>query len=204
LTICIFSDITVLELTQTKERRIKMLIVLEGIDGSGKSTIAAMIAERCNGVTYATPPEKYRKLRKCVDTNSSLQKHYDFYRDAVIEASSEISAILSSEDTVICDRYWLSTLVYHRAGKMVLDGSDFSKLVQPDLTVLLLVGQEEQVRRCHERGAEGCNSIDGFQTKINDLYWIALNESKLPFVVINTDHYSPEQIVDIIVAALPK
>lgn len=181
-----------------------MFIVLEGIDGSGKSTLATMIATRCDGITYATPPEKYRKLRKQVDTSSSLQKHYDFYRDAVTEASSEISAMLSFGKTVVCDRYWLSTLVYHRAGKMVLDGSDFSQLVRPDLTVLLLVGPEEQVRRYRERGVESGNNVDGFQVEINNLYWTALVESKLPFIVINTDHYSLEQITDMIVAALPK
>ena len=181
-----------------------MFIVLEGIDGSGKSTLATMIAARCDGITYATPPEKYRKLRKQVDTSSSLQKHYDFYRDAVTEASSEISVMLSSGKTVVCDRYWLSTLVYHRAGKMILDGSDFSQLVQPDLTVLLLVGPEEQVRRYRERGVESGNNIDGFQVEINNLYWTALVESKLPFIAINTDHYSLEQITDIIIVALPK
>lgn len=181
-----------------------MFIVLEGIDGSGKSTLARMIATRCDGITYATPPERYRKLRKQVDTSSSLQKHYDFYRDAVTEASSEISVMLYSGKTVVCDRYWLSTLVYHRAGKMALDGSDFSQLVRPDLTVLLLVGPEEQVRRYHESGVESGNNVDGFQVEINNLYWTALVESKLPFIVINTDHYSLEQITGMIVAALPK
>ena len=181
-----------------------MFIVLEGIDSSGKSTLATMIAARCNGITYATPPEKYRKLRKHVDASSSLQKHYNFYHDAVTEASSEINAILSSGKTVVCDRYWLSTLVYHRAGKMVIEGSDFSRLVQPDLTVLLLVGPEEQIRRYREHEVESGNRVDGFQVEINNLYWAALVESKLPFIVINTDHYFLEQIADVIVAALPK
>ena len=162
-----------------------------------------MIATRCNGTVYATPPEKYRELRKRVDTDSSIQKHYDFYKESVTEASSEIGSILSSGQTVVCDRYWLSTLVYHRAGKMVLSGSDFSQLTQPDLTILLLVSPDEQVRRYRESGIEGCNNIDGFQTEINNLYWAALIESRLPFIVINTDHFSLEQIADMIIAALP-
>ncbi|MEI6420029.1 MAG: dTMP kinase [bacterium] len=181
-----------------------MFIVLEGIDGSGKSTLASMIAERCNGFVYSTPPDKYRKLRKSVDVSSNLQKHYDFYHNAVTEASLEISTMLSFGKTVICDRYWLSTLVYHRAGKMLIDGSDFSQLVQPDLTIFLIVGSEEQKRRYCERGCESKNSIDGFQVEINNLYLTALIEFKLPFVVINTDHYSLRQIADIIITALPK
>jgi hypothetical protein len=51
---------------------------------------------------------------------------------------------------------------------------------------------------------EGGNNVDGFQVEINNLFWAALIESKLPFIVINTDYYSPEQITDIIVTALPK
>ncbi len=181
-----------------------MFIVLEGIDSSGKTTLATIIAARCGGIRYATPPEKYRKLRRHVDTQSSLQRHYDFYRDAVAEASMEISTIISSGKTVICDRYWLSTLVYHRAGKMIIDGSDFSQLIQPDLTVLLLVGQEEQVRRYRERGMESGNNVDGFQMEINNLYCAALIESRLPFIIIDTDHFSIKQIADIIVATMPK
>jgi thymidylate kinase len=181
-----------------------MFIVLEGIDSSGKTTLATIIAARCGGITYATPPEKYRKLRRDVDTSSNLQRHYDFYRDAVTEASLEIGAMISSGKTVVCDRYWLSTLVYHRAGKMIIDGSDFSQLIQPDLTVLLLVGQEEQVRRYRERGMESGNNVDGFQMEINNLYCAALIESRLPFIIIDTDHFSIRQIVDIIVATMPK
>lgn len=178
-----------------------MFIVLEGIDGSGKSSLAELLAGKFGSVVYATPPEKYRKLRKQVDTGSSAQKHYDFYRDAVVEASAEIAILLSTGQSVVCDRYWLSTLVYHRAGGMILDGSDFSKLVQPDLTVFLFVSPEVQVTRLTNREGGGGN-IEGKQSELTNLYLQALADSKLPFLVINTDNFSLEQCGDIVSTAV--
>lgn len=180
-----------------------MFIVLEGIDGSGKSDLTELLADKLGGVAYATPPEKYKELRKKVDTGSSIQKHYEFYKDAVIEASAEISDILAKGQIVVCDRYWLSTLVYHRAGGMVLDGSDFSNLVQPNLTVFLLVSPEVQVSRSTKRASEGGN-IDGVQSKLTNLYWQALVDSKLPFVAINTDNINLVQCGNIVLAATSK
>lgn len=178
-----------------------MFVVLEGIDGSGKTSLAQRVAERCGGVAYATPPDKYKKLRKSVDVNSDLLSHYLFYREAMIEASLEIDAMLSEGKKVICDRYWLSTLVYHRAGNLVVDPADFSGLVRPDLSVLLLVSKAEQRRRTRERGKE-IGNIDGFQTAITNLYLAALIESEQPFVTINTDYFGLERCADIVTAAM--
>jgi thymidylate kinase len=181
-----------------------MFIVFEGIDGSGKSTVSRLVAERTGGVYYSTPPEKYRQLRKTVDTSSDLQRHYEFYRDAVIEASGELEAIESANKIVVCDRYWLSTLVYHRAGNLVLDGSDFVRLKRPDLTVFLYVSPSEQSRRSQERGGKEVGNIEGFQSVLSRLYYEALTEFGLSFISLNTDHFSPEECAEIVCAAVKK
>ncbi len=177
-----------------------MFIVLEGIDCSGKSELTQILARKLGGVAYTTPPKRYRELRKKVDTDFNLQRHYEFYRDAVIGASAEISSMLSIGQTVVCDRYWLSTLVYHRAGGMVLDGSDFSNLVQPNLTVFLLVSPEIQAARSSKRASEGGN-INGVQSRLTDLYWQALIDLRLPFVAISTDNNNLEQCGNIVLTA---
>lgn len=180
-----------------------MFIVLEGIDGSGKTSLSQILAEKIDGVAYATPPEKYRELRKKIDTQSSIQKHYEFYRDAVIEASTEIASLLVKGKSVICDRYWLTTLVYHRAGMMTLDGSDFSHLTKPDLTVLLLVSAEEQLRRSVNKVGGGKN-IAGKQLELTNLYWEALVASRDPFITINTDEFDLDACSNIILATIQK
>jgi thymidylate kinase len=180
-----------------------VFIVLEGIDGSGKTTLAAVLADKLGGVTYATPPKRYRESRKEIDISSDLQSHYAFYRDAVTEASDEIATMLSACQTVVCDRYWLSTLVYHRAGGMLLDGSDFSQLVQPDLTVFLIVSPKVQVVRSLKRGVHG-GDINGAQDMLTNFYWGALFDSKLPFIAIHTDVVAVEKCSDIIMATIAK
>ena len=178
-----------------------MFLVLEGIDGSGKSDVAQKLADKLGGIVYATPPEKYRKLRKSIDSQGDLQRHYDFYREAITLASEEIRALISSGNTVICDRYWFSTIAYHRAGGMVLSVSDFSALLQPDLTALLLVSPEMQVRRSNGRKDEA-GDIKGMQEVLTNLFWQVLLESKLPFVAIHTDYLNLDQVSDPLVAAI--
>jgi len=179
-----------------------MFVVLEGIDGSGKTDVAKKLVDKLGAVLYATPPEKYRKLRRSIDSSGNIQGHYEFYREAVTFASEEIQMLISSgSTTVICDRYWLSTIAYHRTGGMTLNVSDFSALLQPDLTVMLLVSPEIQIKRSSGRGAEVGN-IQGKQEELTGQFLQALVESKLPFVAIHTDHLNLDQISDIVIAAI--
>jgi thymidylate kinase len=179
-----------------------MFIVLEGIDCSGKSSVTETLANKLGGVAYATPPEKYRSLRKKIDFESNLGSHYEFYRQAVIEASTEISQMLATGTLVVCDRYWLSTLVYHRAGGMIIDQKEFAQIVQPDLTVFLVVSPETQKKREDSRKTGNKGNLDGVQEILTNLYWQALMESKLPFLVVHTDNITTDQCSNIIAAAL--
>jgi dTMP kinase len=177
-----------------------MFIVLEGIDGSGKSEVATKLAEKMGGIVYATPPERYRQLRRQIDTSSSPERHFEFYREAVFAASTEITGLRAEGKVVVCDRYWLTTVVYHRAGGMEVDDSQFLSLIQPDLTVLLYVSPEVQRQREKGRNAAG-GSVEGVQMELYRLYWQVLAQRGLPFVTINTDHAKIEQVVDIIMTA---
>ncbi len=180
-----------------------MFIVLEGIDACGKTTVAGLLAEELNGVVYKTPPEKYRLLRKSVDAKPGTYEHYNFYKEAVIEAELEIRQLLASGQNVICDRYWLSTIVYHKVGKLDVDASDFSKLLRPDLTVFLFVSRDVQILRSGGRVEDSVGDIGGFQDEITKVFLQELLKTKLPFIVINTDGVLPKQSVQIIKQAIP-
>lgn len=71
-----------------------MFIVLEGGDGTGKSTLVTHLAEKFGAIPYSTPPAKYKKHRDQVDRDASAEQHFAFYRDAVIESSAEISELV--------------------------------------------------------------------------------------------------------------
>ncbi len=129
-----------------------MFVVLEGIDGVGKSTVTRLVAEMLGFVPYATPPKEYMERRREIDLNGSPQQKFKFFRDGVIVAATEIKQLIAEGKSVICDRYWMTTYVYHKViGVQVAEG-DFSNLLQPDLTVLLTASPEHQLQRLIERG----------------------------------------------------
>ncbi|MFH0862471.1 MAG: dTMP kinase [Candidatus Altiarchaeota archaeon] len=125
-----------------------MFIVLEGVDGSGKSTHARLLADwlrgRGKGVFLTMEPTD-GKIGKLIREVLSGRIHVDpkalallFCADRV-EHVRQINEALSKGDTVISDRYFHSTVAYQAA-----QGVDRNWLIQlnrfviePDLVILL-------------------------------------------------------------------
>lgn len=91
-----------------------MFIDLGGVDGAGKTTIARLLSKETGAVCYATPPKKLAGYRNKIDAEASPLEHYKFYLEGVRIASKEIWEMLAEGQNVICDRYWLTTYVYHK------------------------------------------------------------------------------------------
>ena len=128
-------------------------IVIEGIDGSGKTTIANALSEQLSCHIYKPPPKVISDcqipplseeitLREFVDKRAFdiPQARFLFYLLGIVQASTEICSLLQTNH-VICDRYIASTLVYHQ----VLDPSiksvkfDWLNVVSPDYQFLLTI-----------------------------------------------------------------
>lgn len=182
-----------------------MFVTLEGADGCGKTTLCAVLAERLKATIYATPPKKYLSLRKKVDKNASIDEHYRFYRDAIYDTSHEIDKILKNNGRVISDRYWLTTFTYHQVMGTSVTEHDFSSIVQPNLTVILSLNHEIQIKRILCRGISiGDRRVLDKQQEITNAFYQNALELNIPFIVIDTQRFSPQKCADIIVAALDK
>ncbi len=180
-----------------------MFIVLEGGDGTGKSTITELLAKELDGVAYSTPPKQYRKYRTEVDRTSTPEEHYKFYRESVIDASTEIQEMLKNNVTVVCDRYWLSTIAYHQAMGVKVDYSDFDRIIKPDLTVLLVTPIHEQIRRIIERGmSAGDKRMLEQQCEIRDRLFQNIVQTESHFICLDTGLFSIEKCIKIISAAV--
>lgn len=180
-----------------------MFVALEGADGCGKTTLCTVLSERIGATAYATPPKKYLQMRERVDKSASAEEHYRFYRDGIYDASDEIGAMLRDGSKVVSDRYWLTTYVYHHVMGVPVSKSDFMSIAQPDLTVVLALNHDVQIERMLRRGMSvGDRRVLDKQQEIARAFYQITLELGIPFIIIDTQRFSPNRCADIVVAAL--
>ena len=127
-------------------------IVLEGISGSGKTELGKLLAQQISGQYYTTPPESFRPSRKEIDEKATLEARFWFYLASVVQASHEISKILETQD-VVCDKYILSTICYHRALGLDIKIPQWVTYINPDHTFLICC--DDDTRRKRLRASPG-------------------------------------------------
>ncbi len=174
-----------------------MFIVLEGIDCCGKSTVASLLAKQTNSVLYKTPPKNIVKERDEIDASASPIDHYRFYLKGIKTASREIWNLIASGRNVICDRYWLTTHVYHTVMGVSVDINDFSSITLPNLTVLLLVSTNVQTKRFLEIGMSiGDKRMVNHQAELAREYKRMITRQNIPQLIISTDYDCSIEIVE--------
>ncbi|MDP1833525.1 MAG: hypothetical protein Q8L11_01145 [Candidatus Moranbacteria bacterium] len=172
-----------------------MLLVLEGIDASGKSTLTAKL-EKSGYQIYATPPREFRETRKKIDKFSSPGEQYDFYTRGVKKASDDLRFLLRRHKHVIVDRYWITTLVYHALKNVKVDPCDFDQILKPDFTLLLTVSYEEQQRRLKERGMSiNDEEMHGRYHELLDTYKLFFYQLKENHEIIDTTNIEPSLLL---------
>ena len=128
-----------------------LFIVIEGLDGTGKSTIGPILAQRLQGKYIATPTGKFRRARRMA--NVSNLTRFLYYLAALTADSMRIGKLLEKQ-SVVADRYVDSTFATHAAfGVKVYALVNEAKLnlVLPDYVFYLVVDQEERLRRSNGR-----------------------------------------------------
>jgi thymidylate kinase len=129
-----------------------LMIVLESLDGIGKSTIGPALAEKMGGVYIATPIDEYQKYRKMANSNNVARFFY--FLSAVVSASDVIRRLLQDGKTVIVDRYIDSTFACHEAlgvNTTNLVNEEALDIVQPDYIFYLTIPDDERHKRLTQR-----------------------------------------------------
>lgn len=176
----------------------KYFIVIEGLDGSGKSTICKKLSDELNWELYITPPYPFNQIRIDIDRNANSETRYYFYLASVLHASKEIKQILRRRH-VVCDRYIYSTVCYHFALNPNLAYFDISHLdiLKPDYVFYLDTSYEEGVRRIAKRDNMKIEDI------MNDKYGnrdflsnVEKEFSKFEEIIkINTENHTIDELV---------
>lgn len=143
-------------------------IVLEGVDGTGKTSICEKVAKEIDAIVYRTPPFPFNRIRLEIDKNTTPKTRFLFYLSGVLHASDEIKKIIKYSH-VICDRYFYSTLSYHYVldpSMKVLDISTFNLLL-PTFVFYLKASYVECIKRISQRDNKNMDDIinDRFNSK---------------------------------------
>lgn len=137
------------------------VIVIEGLDATGKSTLTESLRDHLGATLLQSPPQCLSQWRARFDQEPPL------IRRAFYALGNYITARQMNQEAekkpVIVDRFWHSTAAYAMAtavngpvSNLPPKGSDLyhwpGDLLQPSLVVLLSLDPQERERRLRERG----------------------------------------------------
>lgn len=139
-----------------------LFVVLEGLDGVGKSTLAKRLAKLLGAMEMRTPPPMLAPLRaeilRCFEDSPMATTLY--YAATVADASRKVARRQAAGRAVVMDRYFLSTCVYGEVVRAsdhpgeVLDALA-ARLVPADVTVYLYAERDRRRERMRARGHIG-------------------------------------------------
>lgn len=181
-------------------------IVVEGLDGTGKSTLAAQLAARLGAALLRTPSQEFNAVRPVVDAAfaASPVAAQLFYGATVVHASDRARALLAQGTPVVIDRYWLSTVVYAACRNAHIDLSPVEPvLLCPDLTVFVEADEDVRRERLAVRGMTAADRDSVAQREsLRVRYLAGLSGCALSGAVLRLDstRATPDELVERVLA----
>ena len=198
-----------LDIDQQDKNNSTVFIVLEGLDGIGKSTTAEQLVGVLGAESFHTPDNRLQEVRRIFDS-CSMNTRTAFYVASNLLASDQIRERLRQK-SIVLDRYYGSTFAAAYSHKL-FPASDLNfkaevfsaNLVKPDVTILLKLDEEVRQERIKKRG-KSLNRDELNLLRNSDFrqrYTEALE--LVSDVSIDITGKSPEEITDIIVGKISK
>lgn len=183
-------------------------IVLEGIDGSGKSSHARLLAERLE-------KEGVKVHRTFEPTDGAIGTLLRRYLRGEITASERTIASLFLADrldhiqkegglldvmragyTVVCDRYLYSSVAYNCASEGIQWVADLNRtahdLLRPDLVVFLDLPAMVMEQRLQNRNFKEIYETVAYQRRVQERYLEAFAYWQDPVAVVDCNRPKPE------------
>ena len=178
-----------------------MKVAIEGMDGSGKTTISKVVADKLN-YDYVEKPLK--NIFNCNDEEfeNICNKIYSLNDENIKSLFFGLGNLIAlKKDNVIIDKHILGTYFWNKTDN---NENIFNLLVElgiiPDLTVIIYASKESRIRHIKIR--------DKFDKDLKDEKKLLFGydkmiefsiKYKIPFIIINSDKYELKEIIDYIV-----
>jgi len=199
------------------EQKKGLLIAFEGIDGTGKTTLAQMLKERLEALGHSVvifkeptnETEAGKKIRASyVEGRASLDIELQwFIEDREWNVTTRILPALAENKIVFLDRYFFSTACYQGVRKnndwfSILE-LNRKKFPEPDLTIIFDLDVQLAVKRIM-RERSNANTFEGMQN-LRDVRALFLEMFQLDtignYLLINAEK-SIEEILELLYAKL--
>ncbi len=188
-----------------KEGHRGLLVAVEGIDGTGKTTLARRLTERLTeqGIpclfTFEPTMGAYgSRLRESFVGHRRLHPDEEldlFTRDRLDHVEETILPALSRGEVVVCDRYYFSTMAYQGArGRNPEEIRRINETFapRPDLVLLLELDPALAVERIRKKRGEVPNNFEeiGYLERVADIF-----RSLEDAVILRLDGRLPEEVL---------
>jgi dTMP kinase len=178
-----------------------IFLVIEGLDGSGKTTQAILLAERLSKshqVMLTAEPSKgkigtfirdcclYEQTRLPTEAEALL-----FAADRIEHMQKELKPALDEGKLVICDRYVYSSLAYQGSAGLSLEWIKTinARALQPDFSLFLDVSPDRVLERL-QRKKSVMETLET-QQKVREIYIKYVDNGEL----IRIDGDTPREVV---------
>ena len=182
-----------------------MIIAIEGMDGSGKSSISKKVAEKI-GYEYLEKP-----LRNYLNISDSEFENFchkiyllDDNLKALFFGFGNLLAMKTGKHNIIFDKHILSTYFWNGTNENECLFNNFIDMgIFPDLTIILYASIENRIRHIKIRSIDDKDLLD--QKKMSfgyDKMIVFAEKSNISYIFINGDLLSFDEIVNLIIAII--
>jgi dTMP kinase len=182
-----------------------IFIVIEGLDGSGKTTQATLLAEKfykIYNVLLTAEPSRGKIgtfIRECcLYENERLPTEAEallFAGDRIEHMYSEVKPALEEGKLVICDRYIYSSLAYQGSAGLSLEWIKTinARALQPDISIFIDVPPEKVIERL-QRKKSVMETLET-QQKVREVYLKYVEKGEL--VRVDGDREKGQVAIDL-------
>ncbi len=163
-----------------------LFIVIEGMDGVGKTTTIQQLAYNMNAkVLRHMDSHELETLEQLISDKAPSADIHNFALECLHKKSEEVNKLNQNDTPVIMDRYIYSAIAYYLANAKLIDepikafNIDALQLRQPDVAFYLYLDSDSHLKRIQERGTQ--NDANDQKIISNNLYRDQLRQYFLKF-----------------------